>query len=62
MICIAVSAQNGCRKCVQGHIQKAQTVGATHEQVDEVIKAAAAAFAAAVAASALANDNASVSA
>lgn len=43
MICIAVSALNKCSMCVTGHMQKAKGAGVTLEQVDEVIKAAAAA-------------------
>jgi AhpD family alkylhydroperoxidase len=61
-ICIAVSVQNGCRKCVQGHIEKALTVGVTHEQIDEVIKVAGAAYAASVAAGALENAETGISA
>lgn len=53
-ICIAVSSANACRKCVQGHIEKAKSAGVTTEQIDEIIKAGAAAFATANAAAALA--------
>ena len=43
LICIAVSSMNGCSTCVGGHIEKAKSVGVTLEQIDEAIKAAAAA-------------------
>lgn len=53
-ICIAVSSINGCHKCVQGHIAKGKEVGLTDEQIDEIIRGASAAAAAANIASALA--------
>ncbi len=43
LLCIAVSSMNGCSTCVGGHIEKAKSVGVTLEQIDEAIKAAAAA-------------------
>lgn len=52
-ICLGVSSINGCHKCVQGHIEKGKSVGLTDEQIDEIIRAASAAFAAANVASAL---------
>jgi len=52
-ICIAVSSLNGCHKCVAGHIAKGKTVGLTDEQIDEIIRAGAAAAAAAQVALAL---------
>ncbi len=53
-ICIAVSSVNGCELCVDGHIRKGKSLGLTTEQIDELIKVAAASSAAARAASALA--------
>lgn len=53
-ICIAVSSANGCHKCVQGHVEKARSVGMTDEQIDETIRAASAALAASNVAKALA--------
>ncbi len=46
-ICIIVSSINDCGICVEGHINKAKSVGMSDEQIDEVIKAGttAAAFA-----------------
>lgn len=43
-ICVAVSTVNGCKKCVEGHVAKAKSLGLTHEQLDEVLKAATVAF------------------
>jgi len=53
MICIAVSAINHCEICVNGHIQKARSIGMTNEQIDETVRAGAAARGFAVAAGAL---------
>lgn len=53
LICIAVSAFNGCKMCVQGHNAKARQLGVTDEQIDEAIKAGAIAGAFANAVSAL---------
>lgn len=53
LICIAVSSLNGCGACVTGHIEKARSVGATTAQIDEAIRAGAAAQGLAVAIQAL---------
>ncbi len=53
-VCIAVSSANGCHKCVQGHVAKGKAVGLNDEQIDEIIRAASAALAAANVAKALA--------
>jgi len=52
-ICVAVSSLNGCHICVTGHLNKARSLGMTNEQVDELIRASAAACAVANALSAL---------
>lgn len=39
-ICVAVSSINGCHICVEGHVNKAKSLGITDEQIDEIIKAA----------------------
>lgn len=43
-ICIAVSTVNSCKKCVEGHVAKAKSLGLTDEQIDEVLKAGTVAF------------------
>lgn len=53
LINIAVSNLNDCNACVSGHLQKARQYEVTNDQVDEAIKAAAAATALARVASAL---------
>lgn len=45
-VCIAVSSVNNCEMCVAGHGAKGLQLGLTHEQIDEIIKAGAAAAAA----------------
>ena len=45
-ICVAVSSANHCHVCVEGHVNKAKSLGMTEEQVDELIRAAAVAAAA----------------
>lgn len=42
-LCIAVSSANNCSTCVKGHMAKGRELGATLEQIDEAIKAGAAA-------------------
>jgi len=53
-ICVAVSTANNCKKCVEGHVTKARSLGLTDEQIDEVLKAGTVAFGFALACSALA--------
>lgn len=48
-ICVAVSSVNNCMKCVDGHVNKAKSLGYQDDQIDEIIKAGAAAFAFALA-------------
>ncbi|MGB9693080.1 MAG: carboxymuconolactone decarboxylase family protein [Candidatus Sumerlaeaceae bacterium] len=43
-ICIAVSTVNNCKKCVEGHVAKAKSLGLSDEQIDEVLKAGTVAF------------------
>jgi alkyl hydroperoxide reductase subunit D len=43
-ICVAVSTVNHCKKCVEGHVAKAKSLGLSDEQIDEILKAGAAAF------------------
>lgn len=38
LICVAVSVQNGCAHCVQGHVQSARQEGASDAMVDEVVR------------------------
>lgn len=38
LICIAVSVQNGCAHCVQGHVQSARQEGASEGVIDEVVR------------------------
>ncbi len=54
LICIAVSSMNGCSMCVVGHVEKAKSVNVTPEQIDEAVRAAAAASAFSAVSSALA--------
>ncbi len=44
-ICVAVSSANQCVGCVTGHTDAARKAGMTDEQIDEVIRAGAVAFA-----------------
>lgn len=60
LVCVAVSALNGCHACVTGHISKARQYGVTDEQIDEAIKASATAQALAQVALALAPETAAV--
>lgn len=53
-ICVAVSSVNNCHLCVEGHINKARSLGVTDEQIDELIRVAAVASATAHALAALA--------
>ncbi|GEM_PF-239703 len=48
-VCIGVSVANGCKSCVSGHIEDARQNGVTDEQIDEIVRAAAAAFGASMA-------------
>jgi len=52
-ICVAVSSMNNCLGCVEGHITAAKSAGMNDEQIDEVIRVAAVAFAASAAVAAL---------
>ena len=53
-ICVAVSTVNNCKKCVEGHLAKAKSLGLTAEQIDEVLKAGTVAFGFALACGSLA--------
>lgn len=52
-ICVAVSSMNNCMGCVEGHLNAAKNAGLTDEQIDEVIRVGAVAFATAAAVGAL---------
>lgn len=38
LMCIAISVQNGCTHCVQGHVQAAHQAGANAAQIDDVVR------------------------
>ncbi|MCX7626108.1 MAG: carboxymuconolactone decarboxylase family protein [Candidatus Sumerlaeaceae bacterium] len=43
-ICVTVSTVNNCKKCVEGHVAKAKSLGLSDEQLDEILKAGTVAF------------------
>ncbi len=53
-ICVAVSTVNNCKKCVEGHVAKAKSLGLSEEQIDEILKAGTVAFGFSLACTALA--------